>query len=231
MENRTNLKDNILYTFRRCPYAMRARWSFIKTKTSFIWREVDLKSKPKELFKISPKGTVPVLINYNGEVIDESVDIMKWVILNSQESFHDLLRLKNKNECSIILNIIKQNDSDFKFHLDRYKYADRDNSNQRDFHRNYATKILREWNSRIEYNMKDSSKIFLVGKYESIADWATWPFVRQFKNVDIEFFNNCSGIDLIQRWLEYYVEDKLFNLLMSRSIPWEESNHPIYFPT
>ena len=72
--------ENILYTFRRCPYAMRARWALICTNQSVIWREVSLKAKPVELLRVSPKATVPVLITSEGEVIEESIQIMRWAL-------------------------------------------------------------------------------------------------------------------------------------------------------
>ena len=135
------MKENILYTFRRCPYAMRARWALLLTKQVVVWREVLLRDKPQEMLNISPKGTVPVLLTIEGKVLDESIDIMRWALLINDE--RDIL-CKGDNESEQQINdLIKKNDGLFKYHLDRYKYSNRyDHSNQK-FHKNSAKKIIR----------------------------------------------------------------------------------------
>ena len=123
------MTQDILFSFRRCPYAIRARWALLKHKKTVILREVSLKNKPIELSGASPKATVPVLITKGGQVIDESLGIMLWAEKNSN--------IKSQNHCKIetnredIYSLIRENDNSFKYHLDRYKYPNRyENSNQ-----------------------------------------------------------------------------------------------------
>ena len=113
--------ENILYTFRRCPYAMRARWALICANQSVIWREVSLKEKPVELLRVSPKATVPVLITSEGEVIEESIQIMRWALEINDRT--NILCKDDYNSQKKIEKFIQMNDVLFKYHLDRYKYC------------------------------------------------------------------------------------------------------------
>ncbi len=219
------MKDHVLYSFSRCPYAMRARWAIIKSKIIVNLREVNLKQKPKELIKLSPKATVPLLITRNGQIIDESIDIIEWAIDEDKNT----LILNNKSVRSQIDELINQNDSEFKFHLDRYKYASRYSNSEKMLHQNLARKILLYWNSLI---CKNSSQTigFLTGSNESLADWAIWPFVRQYKLTDPSKFTEDNELNGIKDWLNFYIEDPLFKILMIKHLPWESTQSPIYFP-
>ena len=104
----------ILYSFRRCPYAMRARMVLLHSKIQCEIREIKLSNKPKEMLAISPKGTVPVLILENGDILDESLDVMLWAI--EQGNLRNLFNLGKKE----ILDLIKINDGEFKDAIDRY---------------------------------------------------------------------------------------------------------------
>ena len=115
------MEKNILYSFRRCPYAMRARWSILRTGMVVNLREVDLKCKPKELLELSPKGTVPVLLTEEGLVIDESIDIIKWSL--ERIDHQNILRNNNKRERDQVELLVRQNEEYFKRHIDRYKYS------------------------------------------------------------------------------------------------------------
>ena len=167
------MKLPVLYTFRRCPYAMRARISMYYSKISYEHREILLKERPKKLYQLSPKGTVPVLNLPDGKVIDESLDIMKWsVSVNDPDSWY-------VNNIDHQLEIISINDKEFKKWLDRYKYHDRYPEYSVEYYRGKCEKILNNFEKIL-----DSEK-FLFSNNISLSDKALLPFVRQFSNVDI----------------------------------------------
>ena len=170
------MKKHVLFSFRRCPYAIRARWAIKMCGLEVEIREIDLKNKPLELIKNSVSKTVPLLILNNGEVIDESLDIIIWALKNSKKNYIEKHFKKSNRE--IILEIIHENDHIFKYHLDRFKYASRFNPNEKEFHFKNAQKFLKELNIYLSQSNKNR---WLVGDQESIADWCIWPFVRQFK--------------------------------------------------
>ena len=215
--------DNILYTFRRCPYAMRARWAILKVGLIVTLREIDLKKKPKELFELSPKGTVPVLLTSTGKIIDESIDIMLWALQISSQV--DQINTKGDE----VLSLITENDNVFKYHLDRFKYSSRYEKSKSEYHRNEAIKILYKWSERISESNNDKNKYCLVGNNESIADWALWPFVRQYKIADPEIFKNSHELKNLDKWLNYYIKNKLFKALMIKLEKWDEKQLPIKF--
>ena len=126
------MKHNILYSFRRCPYAIRARWALLNTNQVVELREVELKDKPIQLLEISKKATVPVLKTTLNKVIDESLDIMKWSIerSNMHKFFGD-----NNDKSQEIFSLIETNDNQFKYHLDRFKYSSRFNFEESENHR------------------------------------------------------------------------------------------------
>ena len=149
----------ILYTFRRCPYAMRARMALYHAKINYEHREILLKNRPKKLFEISPKGTVPVLDLLNGEVIDESFDIMKWAISkNKSETLFN--RSKQKQ-----IDLILLNDNQFKKWLDKYKYHVRHPENSFDFYRKNCEKILNKY----EKALKDSKYITDLSREKAVG--------------------------------------------------------------
>ena len=133
----------ILYSFRRCPYAMRARWALLEAGLLVQWREIALKAKPAEMLAVSPKGTVPVLVLPNGEVIEESRAVMHWAL--TQADPRELLWSSDSDTSALI----KQNDGPFKHHLDRFKYTDRYPGTNKEEQRNAGLTILKSWNQRI----------------------------------------------------------------------------------
>ena len=215
--------ENILYSFRRCPYAMRARWAILKVGLIVTLREVDLKRKPKELVQLSPKATVPVLLTSTGKIIDESIDIILWALQISNQ----IDKIKTKEDD--ILDLITENDHVFKYHLDRFKYSSRYDKSKVLFHRKEAIKILYKWNKRISKSNNNKNKYCLVGSNESIADWSLWPFVRQYKIADPEIFEENQQLENLNKWLNYYINSKLFKPLMIRIENWEEKQLPIKF--
>ena len=207
----------ILYTFRRCPYAIRARMALAHAGIVYQVREVLLRNKPVQLLNISPKATVPVLLLSNGTVIDESLDILSWALdQNDAQGW----RKFERTDLKLIMALIDRNDREFKMFLDRYKYADRYPKHPRVFYREQAEKFLKE----LEERLKISSYFF--GSHISCADVAIFPFVRQFSKVDQLWFEE-SSYSRLKVWLAEFSESELFGSVMKKYIAWKESDSPI----
>ena len=192
----------ILYTFRRCPYAIRARMALAYSNITIEIKEIFLQNRPQELFDISPKGTVPVLCLNNSKIIDESLDIMKWALTQNDPDSWIIPNL------DIQLKLIKENDSEFKYWLDRYKYYDR----YPEHDKNYYREQCGEYISKLNIMLKDSA--YLYSNKISIADVAIFPFIRQCANVDTDWF---SGTFLnTNTWLTLLIESKLFLSIMHK---------------
>ena len=220
------MNKHILYSFRRCPYAIRARWALRESLVKVELREVDLKNKPVDLIKNSQNKTVPLLILKNGEIIEESLDIILWTLSNSKKS--DLKKYFPNNLKEEILNIIRENDQEFKFHLDRFKYASRFDEKDKDYHFYEAQNIIKNWN----FSLKDNSKrnFWLVGENETIADWCIWPFVRQFKIAcEHQKIDNHFDDSMI-RWLNYFETNNNYKDVMNKYEIWNQSSKVSYFP-
>jgi len=221
------MKKHILYSFRRCPFAIRARWAIKMCGIEVEIREIDLKNKPSELLKNSVSKTVPLLVLNNGEVIEESLDIIIWALKNSQNLNYIEKHFKKSNR-EIILEIIHENDHIFKYHLDRFKYASRFNPNEKEFHFKNAQKFLKELNIYLSQSNKNR---WLVGDQESIADWCIWPFVRQFKIA----CNSQKFLDYfdepLESWFNYFVKHENFKYVMHKYNVWESSSIQETFPS
>ncbi|MGC6483064.1 MAG: DUF952 domain-containing protein [Synechococcus sp.] len=213
----------VLYTFRRCPYAMRARWALLKAGLLVEWREVALRHKPAAMLASSPKGTVPVLITADGQVIDESLAVMDWALDQSDPcDLRGLLLTAQERET--IQTLIQQNDGEFKCHLDRFKYTDRYPGAVRSEHQQKGLAILREWAQRLR------SRGWLVSNRCTLADAALWPFVRQWWNADPEMVDRCCELAPLALWLERFVDSPEFDHLMARRDPWQQHDAPVLFP-
>ncbi len=219
------MKHNILYSFRRCPYAIRARWALLNTNQIVELREVILKNKPVELIQISNKATVPVLKTSLNKVIDESLDIMIWSIERS--NMHELLG-KNNDQSQEIFSLIETNDKIFKYHLDRFKYASRYNLDESETHRAAGMKILLSLNNRLKEFSNKGKPLFLVDAKETLADWAIWPFVRQFRIAEIKKFDQNHKIKFLRSWLNYYLTHKKYSVVMKKNEHWSKGNDPIF---
>ena len=196
----------ILYSFRRCPYAMRARIALRYSKISYIHREIKLSNRPKELYDISSKGTVPVLLNIDGNVIDESMDIM-YFALNYKDPknwFKTNINKQNK--------LIKRNDSQFKKSLDKYKYHVRFKQNTYEFYQDSMAKFLREY----DFVLKNQK--YLINENISLADIALFPFIRQCAHVDLNWFQN--NFKNLSAWLEDFKTSDLFSSIMIKYEIW-----------
>ena len=221
------MNNNILYSFRRCPYAIRARWALLNTHQLVELREVDLKRKPNELIKISKKATVPVLKTNSNKVIDQSIDIMIWSIKRSNMS--KLLGEDNQDKSEEIFSLIETNDKIFKYHLDRFKYASRFKYQELESHRDACMEILVSLNNRLKSFSTKGRPLFLIDANETLADWAIWPFVRQFRIADIRKFDQNQEIEFLRSWLNYFLSHKKYPLVMKKNEPWNSNSEPIFF--
>lgn len=220
--------SHILYSFRRCPFAMRARWVLLMSGEAVRLREVNLNNKPEELSFLSPKATVPVLVTGSKQVLDESIDIMKWVLTKSDPN--DYLRAKDKDAVLLINKLIKQNDVSFKYHLDRFKYSSRFPGEDPNEHRHEARNILLDWCSRISKNLKSDKNGWLLSESASLADLAIWPFVRQYKLAEKGDFEKDNQLSPLNEWLDFFLNHKLFSQLMFKYDMWRPGQREIYFP-
>ncbi|MCL9800574.1 glutathione S-transferase [Pseudomonas sp. AKS31] len=193
---------NTLYSFRRCPYAMRARMALRYSGVPVDIIEVSLKAKPAEMLAISPKGTVPVL-DAGGRVIDESLEIMRWAL--AQNDPQDWLL----DDDSRIAELIDANDQGFKLHLNRYKYAERYPEQPMEVYRAEGALFLQ----RLDELLTDRQ--YLLADHASLADIALLPFVRQFAHVDREWFAQTPYVRL-QAWLQRFLESELFTSIMKK---------------
>ena len=217
------MRTDILYSFRRCPYAIRARWALLICEIKVEIREVDLKNKPLEFINISKTKTVPILVKTNKEVIEESLDIIIWALSESKKKQIKNFYMPFSKE-EEILEIISENDNGFKYHLDRFKYSSRFNSSEEDFHFIEAAKYIKQWSRRL------TKSRWLIGDNPSIADWCIWPFVRQFK-IACESQKKTSYFeDPIKKWLGNFENHQHFKKLMHKYAEWEPSTKKDYFP-
>ncbi len=191
----------ILYSFRRCPYAIRARLALaaagLRPGVNLELREVQLQAKPPELLEASAKGTVPVLVLPDGRVLDESLGIMHWALGRSAP--HGWLGGWGPAQVAAMEALITANDGPFKHHLDRFKYPDRYRGEAAGAHRQAGLALLRSWSRRLELGG------WLLGPRPSLADWALLPFVRQFRLVDPAGFDAEPQIEALQAWLGRFV--------------------------
>ena len=207
---------------------MRARWAILICQKKVKLREVRLSNKPSELIKASKKATVPVLVLEDGTVIDESLDIISWAIKNSPK--REMLLTKNEKERQDIYDLIKENDNVFKYHLDRYKYPNRFKNIVTQDHNHFLKEILRRWQEKIEISYSDPSMHCLAWARETIADWCIWPFVRQYRLVKPEEFDNDKDLLKIKLWLSYYLNHSFYPVLMKKNKFWECTKQEVIFP-
>lgn len=211
----------ILYTFRRCPYAMRARMAIYYSGVKVELREILLKEKPKQMLETSPKGTVPVLELTDGKVIEESRDVIFWAISQSDpENWYEGLTENKQGEIEFLIN---RNDMDFKPWLDKYKYSVGYPEYSQEHYRTNAGVYLADLDARLRETQ------YLVGNELTVADIAIFPFIRQFAFVDKAWFDKTSYTAL-RLWLEALLESKLFIEIMAKYHPWSEGDAVTIFP-
>ena len=210
----------ILYSFRRCPYAMRARLALASSGLNYELREVALRSKPPELLAASPKGTVPVLVLPDGEVIDESLDVMLWALRQ-----HDPEGWLQAAEASLdeMLALIAECDGAFKRQLDRYKYPNRYASEHTDDVQAFAAlhrAAGAAWLVSLQHRLRDKNWLFSDGA--SLADMAVLPFVRQFAHTDAAWFA-AQPWPQLATWLARFEASILYTGVMNKHMPWQRT--------
>ena len=206
----------ILYSFRRCPYAMRARMALVASGAVVELREVLLKDKPPELVAASPKATVPVLVLSDGRVVEESLDVMQWALVQS-----DPLGWLEGN--ALDSDWISECDSDFKHWLDRYKYAERYPEHTADQYRNNAEVFIQKLEDRL------SVSDWMGGEAAHAVDVALFPFIRQFAGVDPSWWQSAP-YPSVRRWLENWLNSALFSAIMAKYPRWESGRAGERFP-
>ena len=199
----------VLYSFRRCPYAMRARLALAVSGAAIRIREVVLRDKPAAMLAASPKGTVPVLVLPDGTVIDESLDIMHWALaLNDPENWL-------ASDPAGTAALIAECDGPFKHALDRYKYPNRYDGVDPLAQRAAGLAILQEWNARL-----DASGGQFLTPHHTLADMAIFPFVRQFAATDRDGFA-AQNLPALQAWLAGHLASPLFKSVMTKHAQWQ----------
>ena len=179
-----------------------------KSQITLEHREISLKDRPPALYKISPKGTVPVLYIDKNNILEESFDIMIWAVNYSKCDWLDI----NKEEQ---LSMVKVNDNEFKYWLDRYKYFERYPEKSKLFYQNECQSFLKRYNFILKNN-----KYFFGNKIQFI-DVALFPFIRQCANVDIEWFN--STFENVNIWLDTIKKTNLFLSVMNKHKIWDQN--------
>ena len=194
----------LLFSYRRCPYAMRARMVLLSCGIDFDIFEISLKDKPKQMIEISLKGTVPVFV-YKDLVLDESIDIMNWA---TEQKNNTSIKI-NPNDLAIIKTLIKSNDGEFKNKLDLYKYTSNKEASLKIRYRKECEVYIRNINERLE-----THKYLLSNKF-GYLDMAIFPFIRQFFNVDLKWFEEASYNNL-KNWVERISISDLFIQVMKK---------------
>lgn len=193
----------ILYSYRRCPYAMRARMALHMANIQVEIREISLRDKPAHMLQVSPKGTVPVLVLQDGQVIEQSLDIMLWAL--QQHDPESWLQPENLQW----QQLIDANDGAFKQGLDRYKYPERFPEQPQIVYRTLGEVFLQKLEALLQ------AQPYLLGQQASVADVAIFPFIRQFAAVDAAWFSQSPYTE-VARWLTAWVNSDLFTSIMQK---------------
>ena len=199
---------HILYSYRRCPYAMRARIALKYADIAVEIREIELRNKPVHMLKVSPKATVPVLVLNDGALIDrtvieQSLDIMLWAL--QQQDKDGWLNA----DSALTQLLIAENDSSFKQALDKYKYAIRFPEQSALVYRAQGEVFLQKLETLL------SQSRFLLGNQISLADISIFPFIRQFSSVDAVWFESAPYPQL-KAWLKALIETEIFTSIMQK---------------
>ena len=208
----------ILYSFRRCPYAIRARMALLQAGVTVELREVDLEHKPAALLRASPAGTVPVLDTHDDGVLVHSLDIMRWALARN-----DVDAWLTRGDAVRNQMLVDANDGDFKYWLDRYKYAGRYPERPQVEYRQEAARCLI---TVLEAYLATAP--FVGGDAPCWADVAVFPFVRQFAGVDALWWRNAP-YPQTQRWLQVWTDGALFLASMAKQAVWQPGDTPLLF--
>lgn len=210
----------ILYSFRRCPYAMRARLAIASAGYQCELREIVLRDKAPEFIEASPKGTVPVLVTSDGQVVEESLDVMHLVL---REHDPEGWLSPDVGTFEEMQALIAECDGPFKTALDRYKYTTRYEGADRETEREKGCEFLRKLDEML------SGSSYLFGERVSLADMAIAPFIRQFANTDRAWFDAQPWPDL-HRWLNAFLDSERFQAIFGKYPKWESGDEVTLFP-
>jgi len=208
----------ILYSFRRCPYCMRAHMTLLNSGIKTELREVDIDNMPEQVISISPKATVPILVFPDGTFIDESWDIVKWALTQNDP---DNWLGQGKVYLLDAEMLIETNDFSFKEDLDHYKYADRYPEQSAEFYRAACEEFIEE----LEEKLNDHD--YLLGDAVSLADIGVFPFIRQFSLVDKDWFDQAPYPN-VQRWLQNIIDSALFKNVFRKHALWKTGDKTIF---
>ena len=209
----------ILYSFRRCPYAIRARLAIAVSRQTVELREIVLRDKAEAFLVTSPSATVPCL-KVGDTVLDESLEIMQWALgISDPEGWLQ----PEEGSSSDFLALIGRCDGPFKSHLDRYKYHTRYQDAHRLEERSAASEFLFDLNGRL------ARQPWIFGSRACLSDYAILPFVRQFANADREWFD-AQDWQPLKAWLEAFEASDRFLSVMPKWERWHPGDEPVYFP-
>lgn len=210
----------IIYSLRNCPYAMRARIAIYKTQQTVVLRDIILSNKPAAMLKASPKGTVPVIVLSNGDVIEESLEIMLWALQQSDPN--NLLHSHNADALPQMLSFIASFDHGFKTKLEQYKCAKRYKEDTIITHRQACEHYLQQLEQRL------TQHDFVMSAQESLADIAILPFIRQFARVERQWYLQAP-YPKVRQWLNQYLQSKMFSKVMTKHPLWLDTQATVYF--
>lgn len=211
----------LLYSFRRCPYAMRARLALSVSGQHCRLREIVLRDKPDHMIEISPKATVPVLLINDGAVLEESLDIMRWALSENDPKGWLSPEMGSLEE---MFSLIEECDGSFKHNLDRYKYANRYEEGTDPVEHRTAGEVFL---NKLDERLAGSDNLF--GHRPALADFAIFPFVRQFANTDRKWFD-AAPMSHLQRWLAAHLESDIFKGVMKKWPVWKDGDVEPIFP-
>ncbi|MEE9354145.1 MAG: glutathione S-transferase [Methylococcaceae bacterium] len=207
----------VLYSFRRCPYAIRARMCLLYANINLEIREITLRDKPQSMLALSPKGTVPILVLPDSRVIDESLEIMMWAL---QQHDHEQWQPADDKFLKRHQYWCNWNDGDFKYYLDRYKYADRFPDHPEIFYRQQAELFLKALEQQL------NSTTYILYDRLTLTDIAIFPFIRQFSKIDAVWFASAPYPKL-KIWLEKTLNTGLFKTAMTKFKPWQPEHEAV----
>lgn len=209
----------VLYSFRRCPYAMRARLALLASGIRCEMREIALSQKPESMLSVSPKGTVPVLV-LQDKVLEQSLDIMNWALSQSDPHQWSTVGLACDDQAKALVKLC---DDEFKLHLDRYKYPNRYDLADGRAHRTLGSDFLIQLNRLLQTSKN------LMADHWTWADAAIAPFVRQFARTDREWFD-AQAWQPLQNWLSNFEGSEAYAVVMHKYKVWQQGAKPLAFP-
>ena len=220
MTHNQNSSIPTLYSLRHCPYAMRARLAILKSDTPVILRNITLSNKPPEMLTVSPKGTVPVLVISSELIIEESLEIMLWVL--AQQDPNNLLQIESPHLLLQMFQLISRFDDEFVKCLAQYKCASRYREKNIEQKRQHCEVYLAILERRLNQHH------FLMSVQESLADIALFPFIRQIAKVERQWYLQ-SPYPKLRAWLNRYLQSAEFTKVMVNPPFWEKTQPAFIF--